>query len=174
MLFVFFVEMFELLMVIVGLLVGMYVFMNLMLCFGGGIIFDCFGCKKILFILIVGLVGGYFILSYIDVNWLVWLVVLVVMVCLFFVQLGEGVVFVVVLFIKCCFIGQIVGMIGVYGNVGVVIYLIIYFFVDVFMFFLVISGIVVFGFIVLFFMKELSGVIIEVNEDGIVELIYVG
>ena len=96
------------------------------------------------------------------------------MACSFFVQSGEGAVFAVVPLIKRRLTGQIAGMTGAYGNVGAVTYLTIYSFVDASTFFLVISGTAAFGFIALLFMKEPSGAITEVNEDGTVELIHVG
>ena len=170
----FFAETFELSMATAGLLAGMYAFMNLMSRPGGGIISDRFGRKKTLLILTAGLAVGYFTLSHIDANWPVWLAVLAVMACSFFVQSGEGAVFAVVPLIKRRLTGQIAGMTGAYGNVGAVTYLTIYSFVDASTFFLVISGTAAFGFIALLFMKEPSGAITEVNEDGTVELIHVG
>ncbi len=170
----FFAETFELSMATAGLLAGMYAFMNLMSRPGGGIISDKFGRKKTLLILTAGLAGGYFTLSFIDANWPVWLAVLAVMACSFFVQSGEGAVFAVVPLIKRRLTGQIAGMTGAYGNVGAVTYLTVYSFVDASTFFLVISGTAAFGFITLLLMKEPSGAITEVNEDGSVELIHVG
>ena len=170
----FFAETFELSMATAGLLAGMYAFMNLMSRPGGGIISDKFGRKKTLLILTAGLAGGYFTLSFIDANWPIWLAVLAVMACSFFVQSGEGAVFAVVPLIKRRLTGQIAGMTGAYGNVGAVTYLTVYSFVDASTFFLVISGTAAFGFIALLLMKEPSGAITEVNEDGTVELIQVG
>jgi len=95
------------------------------------------------------------------------------MACSFFVQSGEGAVFAVVPLIKRRLTGQIAGMTGAYGNVGAVTYLTVYAMVDTSTFFLVISGTAVLGFVALLFMKEPSGTITEVKEDGTVELIEV-
>ncbi|OFC72016.1 NarK family nitrate/nitrite MFS transporter [Alteromonas confluentis] len=169
----FFAETFELSMAVAGLLAGLYAFMNLMSRPGGGLISDKFGRKKTLLILTAGLALGYFSLSLIDASWPIWLAVLAVMACSFFVQSGEGAVFAVVPLIKRRLTGQIAGMTGAYGNVGAVTYLTVYAMVDTSTFFLVISGTAVLGFVALLFMKEPSGTITEVKEDGTVELIEV-
>ena len=169
----FFADTFELSMAVAGLLAGLYAFMNLMSRPGGGLISDKFGRKKTLLILTAGLALGYFSLSLIDASWPIWLAVLAVMACSFFVQSGEGAVFAVVPLIKRRLTGQIAGMTGAYGNVGAVTYLTVYAMVDTSTFFLVISGTAVLGFAALLFMKEPSGTITEVKEDGTVELIEV-
>ena len=169
----FFADTFELSMAVAGLLAGLYAFMNLMSRPGGGLISDKFGRKKTLLILTAGLALGYFSLSLIDASWPIWLAVLAVMACSFFVQSGEGAVFAVVPLIKRRLTGQIAGMTGAYGNVGAVTYLTVYAMVDTSTFFLAISGTAVLGFAALLFMKEPSGTITEVKEDGTVELIEV-
>lgn len=169
----FFAETFELSMATAGLLAGMYAFMNLMSRPGGGLLSDKFGRKKTLLILTAGLAAGYFCLSLIDANWPIWLAVIAVMACSFFVQSGEGAVFAAVPLIKRRLTGQIAGMTGAYGNVGAVVYLTVYSLVDTSTFFLVIAGTAILGFIALLFMKEPSGTITEVREDGTVELIKV-
>ena len=169
----FFAETFELNMATAGLLAGMYAFMNLMSRPGGGMISDRFGRRKTLLILTAGLAIGYFCLSLIDSSWPIWLAVIAVMACSFFVQSGEGAVFAVVPLIKRRLTGQIAGMTGAYGNVGAVVYLTVYSLVDTPTFFTVIACTAVIGFIALFFMKEPSGAMTEVREDGSVELIHV-
>ncbi len=169
----FFAETFELSMATAGLLAGMYAFMNLMSRPGGGLISDRFGRRKTLLILTAGLALGYFLMSQINASWPIWLAVLAVMACSFFVQSGEGAVFAVVPLIKRRLTGQIAGMTGAYGNVGAVTYLTIYSMVDTSTFFMVISGTAVLGFVALLFMREPSGAITEVKEDGSVELIQV-
>lgn len=169
----FFSETFELSMATAGLLAGMYAFMNLMSRPGGGLISDKFGRKKTLLILTAGLAVGYFTLGQIDGDWPIWIAVAAVMACSFFVQSGEGAVFAVVPLIKRRFTGQIAGMTGAYGNVGAVTYLTVYSFVDTSTFFMVIACTAVVGFVALLFMREPSGEIAEINEDGSVELIKV-
>ncbi len=169
----FFSGTFELSMATASMLAGMYAFMNLMSRPGGGWLSDKFGRKKTLLILTAGLALGYFSLSLIDSTWPIWLAVVAVMACSFFVQSGEGAVFAAVPLIKRRLTGQIAGMTGAYGNVGAVVYLTVYSLVDDSTFFLVIAGTAVLGFLALLLMREPSGTITEVNEDGTVELIKV-
>ena len=169
----FFADTFSLSMATAGLLAGLYAFMNLMSRPGGGFISDRLGRKKTLLTLTAGLAIGYFCMSLIDASWPIWLAVLTVMMCSIFVQSGEGAVFAVVPLIKRRLTGQIAGMTGAYGNVGAVVYLTVYSLVDSATFFLVIAATAVLGFIALLFMREPSGTITEVREDGSVELIKV-
>lgn len=169
----FFAETFELSIATAGLLAGLYAFMNLMSRPGGGYISDKYGRKKTLLILTAGLAVGYFALSQITSEWPVWVAVVAVMACSFFVQSGEGAVFAAVPLIKRRLTGQIAGMTGAYGNVGAVTYLTVYSFVDTQTFFMVIACTAIVGFIALQFMREPSGEMAEINDDGTVELIKV-
>ncbi|WP_218059642.1 NarK family nitrate/nitrite MFS transporter [Thioclava sp. SK-1] len=170
----FFGETFGLSPVVAGMVASAYAFMNLMSRPGGGLISDRFGRKPTLLILTAGLAVGYALMSIIDASWAVWLAVVAAMACSFFVQAGEGAVFAVVPLIKRSLTGQIAGMTGAYGNVGAVIYLIIYSVVDASTFFMVIACTAVLGFIALLFLEEPTGEIAEVDEDGAVTMINVG
>ncbi len=170
----FFAEVFELDMIYAGLLASGYAFMNLMSRPGGGWISDRCGRKPTLLILTAGLAVGYFVVAFIDSSWPLALAVLAVMACSFFVQAGEGAVFAAVPLIKRRLTGQIAGMTGAFGNVGAVVYLTILSLVDYQIFFFVIAGTAVLGFITLLFMTEPKGHMAEVREDGSVELISVG
>jgi len=169
----FFLETFDLTPVVAGMVASAYAFMNLMSRPGGGWISDRFGRKKTLLILTAGLALGYALMGVVDAAWPIWLAVVAAMACSFFVQAGEGAVFAVVPLIKRSLTGQIAGMTGAYGNVGAVIYLIIYSVVDASTFFMVIAGTAVLGFITLLFLEEPSGEIAEVDEDGAVTMIKV-
>ena len=96
------------------------------------------------------------------------------MACSFFVQAGEGAVFAVVPLIKRSQTGAIAGMTGAYGNVGAVIYLIVYALVPASTFFLVIAATAVLGLITLLALENPSGEIAEIAEDGTVQMIPVG
>ncbi|TNC93233.1 MAG: MFS transporter [Thalassolituus sp.] len=169
----FFAETFTLDPVMAGMVASAYAFMNLMSRPGGGWISDRFGRKSTLLILTAGLAVGYFVMSMVGSSWPLWLAVVAAMACSFFVQAGEGAVFAVVPLIKRRLTGQIAGMTGAYGNVGAVTYLTVLSFVDYSTFFLVIAGTAVVGFIALLFMEEPKGHMVEVNEDGSVEMISV-
>lgn len=170
----FFADTFGLSPVVAGMVASAYAFMNLMSRPGGGWISDRFGRKPTLLILTAGLAVGYAAMGIIGSAWPVWLAVVVAMACSFFVQAGEGAVFAVVPLIKRSLTGQIAGMTGAYGNVGAVIYLIVYSVVDASTFFFVIAGTAVLGFVALLFLEEPSGEIAEVDEDGTVTMINVG
>lgn len=170
----FFANTFELTPVVAGMVASAYAFMNLVSRPGGGMISDRFGRKSTLLILTAGLAGGYALMSVIDGGWAVWVAMLAAMLCSFFVQAGEGAVFAVVPLIRRSLTGQIAGMTGAYGNVGAVIYLIIFSVVDSSTFFLVIAGTAVIGFVALLFFEEPTGEIGEVDEDGNVTMINVG
>jgi len=169
----FFAEVFELDMVYAGLLASAYAFMNLMSRPGGGWISDRFGRKKTLLILTAGLAAGYAMMSLIDSSWPLALAVVMAMACSFFVQAGEGAVFAVVPLIKRRLTGQIAGMTGAYGNVGAVFYLTVLSMVSYQVFFTVIAATAVLGFLALLMLEEPKGHMVEVNEDGSVELIKV-
>lgn len=170
----FFADVFELDMVYAGLLASAYAFMNLMSRPGGGWISDRFGRKRTLLILTAGLAAGYALMSQIDNSWPLVLAVVVAMACSFFVQAGEGAVFAVVPLIKRSLTGQIAGMTGAYGNVGAVFYLTVLSMVSYQAFFTVIAITAVLGFFALLMLDEPKGHIVEVNEDGSVEMIKVG
>lgn len=169
----FFSETFGLSAVVAGMVASAYAFMNLMSRPGGGMISDRFGRKPTLLILTAGLAVGYVLMAIIDASWPIWLAVVAAMACSFFVQAGEGAVFAVVPLIKRSLTGQIAGMTGAYGNVGAVIYLIVYSVVDTSTFFFVIAGTAVLGFVTLLFLEEPKGEIAEVDEDGSVTMINV-
>ncbi|MEH6696583.1 MAG: NarK family nitrate/nitrite MFS transporter [Hyphomonas sp.] len=170
----FFATTFGLSPVAAGMVASAYAFMNLMSRPGGGWISDRFGRKSTLIVLTMGLAVGYFAMSLVGETWPLWLAVVVAMSCSFFVQAGEGAVFAVVPLIKRSQTGAIAGMTGAYGNVGAVIYLIVYALVPPSTFFLVIAATAVLGLITLLALENPAGEIAEIAEDGTVQMIPVG
>lgn len=170
----FFATTFGLSPVAAGMVASAYAFMNLMSRPGGGWISDRCGRKSTLIVLTMGLAVGYFAMSLVGESWPLWLAVVVAMACSFFVQAGEGAVFAVVPLIKRSQTGAIAGMTGAYGNVGAVIYLIVYALVPASTFFLVIAATAVLGLITLLALENPSGEIAEIAEDGTVQMIPVG
>jgi len=103
----------------------------------------------------VGAGGETMIVPTYDGMW--WLVVAVVItiICSMFVQGAEGATFAVIPMIKKRMTGQIAGMAGAYGNVGAVVYLVIYSMVDAKTFFYIIAAGAALSFIYCFiFLKE--------------------
>ena len=148
-----------------------FAFMNLIARPGGGYISDKFGRKLSLSIFIIGLSIGYYVLSLITLEWPIYVVVILTMCCSFFVQAGEGAVFAMVPLIKRRMTGQIAGMVGAYGNVGAVLFLTVLSFASPSVFFMVIAGGAIFVLIAVQFIEEPKGHMVEVLEDGSVEMI---
>ncbi len=159
--------------VMAGLLASGFAFMNLVARPGGGLISDKFGRKRSLTIFLLGLVGGYFIMSQIESSWSLVLAVMVTMICSFFVQAGEGAVFAMVPLIKRRMTGQIAGMVGAYGNVGAVLFLTVLSFVSPQIFFITIACAALFVLVAVQFIEEPKGHMTEVLPDGTVEMIEV-
>ncbi|PCJ38788.1 MAG: MFS transporter [Alphaproteobacteria bacterium] len=170
----FFMDMFALSPVKAGMVAASFAFMNLVARPSGGFFSDKFGRRNSLLIFLVGLAAGYAVLSQITSAWPLPLAVIACMCCSFFVQAGEGAVFATVPLIKRRMTGQIAGMVGAYGNIGGVCFLMIYSFVSSSLFFMVIgaSALVIF-LVVAFFMDEPQGEIAEILPDGTIELIKV-
>lgn len=156
-----------------GMLASGFAFMNLAARPAGGWLSDRLGRKRTLTVLILGLVAGYVTLGQVTSGWPVLLAVAATMACSMFVQAGEGAVFAVVPLVRRRMTGQIAGMTGAYGNVGAVVYLTILSFVSYSTFFLVIAGSALFVLAAVQFLDEPSGHMVEVREDGSVELIEV-
>ena len=170
----FFAQVFELDMVVAGLLASAYAFMNLMSRPGGGWLSDRFGRKLTLVILTAGLVLGYGAMAMIDASWPIALAVVAAMACSFFVQAGEGAVFSVVPLIKRRLTGQIAGMTGAYGNVGAVFYLTMLTTLTYNEFFMLMSFTALLGLAALSLLREPKGHVHEVADDGSVVMIKVG
>ncbi len=170
----YFMDVFSLSAVQAGMVAASFAFMNLVARPGGGFFSDKFGRRKSLMILLIGLAVGYAVLSQITSGWPLPLAVIACMCCAFFVQAGEGAVFATVPLIKRRMTGQIAGMVGAYGNIGGVCFLMVFSFVSPSIFFMVIGGSAILIFIIVAaFMDEPEGEIAEVLPDGTIEMIKV-
>lgn len=167
----FFIDTFALSPVTAGLLASGFAFMNLVARPAGGLMSDRFGRRKTMQIFMVGLAVGYLTMSQIGAGWALPVAMLATMMCSFFVQSGEGAVFAMVPLIQRRMTGQIAGMTGAYGNVGAVVYLTAYSYMDASSFFMLIAASSVVGFVASIFLEEPKGHMSEVLPDGSVELI---
>lgn len=159
-----------------GIVAASFAFVNLFARPLGGLLSDKMkNRKKTMLVYMVGIALGFLgmaliakygpivegvqtIVPMFDGVW--WLVVAVVItvLCSLFVQGAEGATFAVIPMIKKNMTGQIAGMAGAYGNVGAVIYLVIYSLVDAKTFFYIISAGAFLSFIFcLFALKEPKG-----------------
>jgi NNP family nitrate/nitrite transporter-like MFS transporter len=124
--------------------------------------------------MLAGLAIGYFLMSLIHSSWPVLPAVVITIVCSLFVHSGTGAVFSIVPLVKRRLTGQVAGMVGAYGNVGAVSFLTILSFVPPQMFFLVIAAttLATLG-IVILFLEDPQGHMVEVLPDGTVQMIEV-
>ncbi len=172
MLAMFYVSWFDIPKVTAALLAGIYPFVNLVARPGGGWISDRIGRKLTLIIVFAGITASFLVLGAIDKSWPVWLVVGITIIAGIFSKAGSGAVYAMVPLIQRRMTGQIAGMAGAFGNVGAVMFLTVNSLVDYDQFFLVIGLVSAFVFmLILFFLEEPGGQMVEVLPDGTVQLI---
>jgi MFS transporter, NNP family, nitrate/nitrite transporter len=142
-----------------GLVAASFAFVNLFARPLGGLLSDSLGNRKrTMLIYMVGITLGFLAMGFINAAWPLWVAIAITVVCSLFVQGAEGATFAVIPFIKKNMTGQISGMAGAYGNVGAVVYLVIYSLVDSSTFFYILSGGAAFSFIYcLVFLREPKG-----------------
>lgn len=141
-----------------GLVAGSFAFVNLFARPLGGLLSDLMSNRKRTMLIYMigitigflgmGLIGKYgavvngeqLIIPMFDGMW--WLVVsiFITVTCSIFVQGAEGATFAVIPMINKKMTGQVAGMAGAYGNVGAVIYLVIFSLVDSKTFFFIVSA----------------------------------
>jgi NNP family nitrate/nitrite transporter-like MFS transporter len=152
----FFENTFKISPTLAGMVAASFAFVNLFARPLGGLLSDKLGNRKrTMLIYMTGITIGFFAMSFINASWPLWVAVVVTILCSLFVQGAEGATFAVIPFIKKNMTGQISGMAGAYGNVGAVVYLVIYSLVDSQTFFYVIASGAAFSLIYCFiFLKE--------------------
>jgi MFS transporter, NNP family, nitrate/nitrite transporter len=139
----------------------------------GGWVSDRYGRKRTLFLLVMGIVVGYFALSQMNGSWPIGLATLATLLCAVCVHGCNGAVFAMVPLVQRRMTGQIAGMAGAYGNVGGVLFLTVLSLVDYSTFFLVIAVSSLVALAALLRLEEPRGHMTEVLEDGSVQLIEV-
>jgi NNP family nitrate/nitrite transporter-like MFS transporter len=174
MLAMFYVSWFDLPKVTAALLAGIYPFINLVARPGGGWISDKIGRRLTLIIVFAGITSSFLMLGLVDKSWPVGLVVGVTIIGGIFSKAGSGAVYAMVPLIQRRMTGQIAGMTGAFGNVGAVIFLTVNSLVNYDQFFLFIGIIsaTVFAMILLF-LEEPKGHMLETLPDGTVQMIEV-
>lgn len=145
---------------VAGFMASSFAFVNLVARPLGGYISDRLpNRKRTMLGYIAGIVVGFMLMGFISkfgtgvdadglrnlvpaFDGVAWLVVAVVMVVAasVFVQGAEGATFAIIPMVNKRMTGQIAGMAGAYGNVGAVIYLVIYSLVDARTFFFILAG----------------------------------
>lgn len=155
-----------------GILGASFAAVDMASCPSGGWISDRFGRKRSLALLLSGAALGFFTLSSITIAWPVPLAVAVIMLSSFFLGSAAGCVFAMVPLIRRSLTGQIAGIVGAYGNIGAVLFLTIYSFVEVSAFFVMIALCITVAAMAALFLDEPGETMVEVSPDGSVQ--YVG
>jgi NNP family nitrate/nitrite transporter-like MFS transporter len=139
-----------------GLVASSFAFVNLFARPMGGLLSDLLGSRKrIMLVYMLGIALGFLGMGFIDSTWPLWVAVALTVACSCFVQGAEGATFAIIPFIKRRMTGQIAGMAGAFGNVGAVVYLVVYSLVDAqTFFFLLAAGAALSFFYCLIFLKE--------------------
>ena len=126
---------------VAGLIASSFAFVNLFARPLGGVISDRMkNRKRVMLVYMLGISIGFFMMGQINSAWPLPLAVIITVLCSCFVQGAEGATFAIIPMIKRRLTGQISGMAGAYGNVGAVLYLTVYSFVDARTFFFVIAS----------------------------------
>jgi len=113
--------------VIASLVATAYPVLNLVSRPSGGLISDRSGSRKWTMTgVTIGIGIGYLLMGKLDAHSNLGVAIGVTMLCAYFVQAGAGATFSIVPLIRKPVTGQIAGSVGAYGNVGGVIYLLIY------------------------------------------------
>lgn len=92
----------------------------------------------------------------IDSNWSLGAAIVVSIVCSIFIQAGSGACFAIAPVINKNAAGQIAGIVGAYGNIGAVGFLVAFSFIDESSFFYMLSVVAVFIFFSLYFLDSFS------------------
>jgi len=108
---------------VAGVLGSSFAFMNLVTRPSGGWLSDLIGRRRTLYILVLGAMVCYWIMSKIDAAWPLEWAVAVAILCSVFLQAGNGACFACVPLIRRDLTGKLAGMAGAYGNVGAVYFL---------------------------------------------------
>ncbi len=169
----FFLDTFDVSVIVAGMLAASFAFMNLVSRPFGGWFSDKFGRRNSLLVSLGGLCVGYIAMSQINDGWAIPLAVIVTMFCAISVQAGSGAVFAMVPLVRRRLTGQIAGMVGAYGNVGAITFLAVLSFASPKIFFSVIALVAVVTLLAVYFLDEPQRGMVEVLPDGTVQVIEV-
>ncbi|KAM3110384.1 NarK family nitrate/nitrite MFS transporter [Phormidesmis sp. 146-33] len=113
--------------VVASMVATAYPVLNLVSRPSGGLISDRSGSRKWTMTgVTIGIGIGYLLMGRLDARSNLMAAITITMFCAYFVQAGAGATFGIVPLIRKSVTGQIAGSVGAYGNVGGVIYLLIY------------------------------------------------
>ncbi len=140
----------------------------------GGWLSDRIGRKRALVIVLIGMVIGYVVMSYMTADMGLWFAIPVMLITSIFVNGANGTVYAVLPIIKRRLTGQIAGIAGAYGNVGSVLFLLVLSFsTPAWLFLSIAAASAVTLLAVLLFFREPGDAIAEIMPDGSVTMIQV-
>ncbi len=142
-----------------GLIASSFAVVNLFARPLGGLISDSLRNRKLVMLgYMLGIALGFLGMAFIDSAWPIVAAVAVTVACSIFVQGAEGATFAIIPLINKRMTGQIAGMAGAFGNVGAVVYLVVFSFVDASTFFFILAGGAFASFLyVMIFLREPEG-----------------
>jgi NNP family nitrate/nitrite transporter-like MFS transporter len=168
----FYVDWFELSKIKAALLAGIYPFLNLFARPGGGWLSDTFGRRRTLIIAFAGMSISFLILGEVNEDWSIYAVIGLTIVGGIFSKAGSGAIFAMVPLIQRRLNGQIAGMVGAFGNTGAVFFLMMNSFISYDMLFYTIGiGATSILAIIVILLEEPKTSMVEVMDDGSVEII---
>lgn len=138
-----------------GLIASSFAFVNLVARPMGGLVSDRLGNRRfVMLAYMFGIAVGFGLMALLDSAWPLIVATAITIITSIFVQGAEGATFGIIPSIKRRLTGQISGMAGAYGNVGAVVYLTIYTFVDAQQFFMIIAAGAFISWLVCYFWLE--------------------
>lgn len=151
----FFEQTWQLSPTLAGLIASSFAFVNLVARPMGGLVSDRLGNRRfVMLAYMFGIALGFGFMALLDSAWPLVVATAITIITSFFVQGAEGATFGIIPSIKRRLTGQISGMAGAYGNVGAVVYLTIYTFVDAQQFFMIIAAGAFISWVVCYFWLE--------------------
>lgn len=145
---------FQLTVASAGILGSSFAIMNLIARPAGGWLSDLLGRRRTLFILVLGTMVSYVLISKAISGWPLGVVISLALICSMFLQAGSGACYAMVPLIRKDLTGKMAGMAGAYGNVGAVLFLTIFSFVNEQSFFYILAGYAFFVLVSLLFLKS--------------------
>jgi len=137
-----------------GILGSSFAVMNLVARPAGGWLSDLLGRRRTLFLLVLGTMVSYVLISNAISGWSLGVVIGLALICSMFLQAGSGACYAMVPLIRKDLTGKMAGMAGAYGNVGAVFFLTIFSFVDEQSFFYILAGYAFLVLLSLLFLKS--------------------
>jgi NNP family nitrate/nitrite transporter-like MFS transporter len=169
----FFQDTFGLSQLAAGLVGASFALMNLIARPGGGLASDRYGRKRTMALVLLGVAGGYLLMSRMNSDWPVLAAVAITVACSLFVQAGCGSVYALVPLVKRRLTGQVAGMVGAYGNVGGVVFLTVLSFVSIEAFFMILGATALLVMAAVMWLLKEPRAMAEALPDGTVQMIEV-